>query len=368
MTLTSIDETLLHQTSRPMAYAALSDHRFYDRYCFGSMSHDGRSGFFSGMGCYKNMDVMDGYFVVQHDCMQHNLRLSRVLRPDIGTTRVGPFQIEILEPFRRLRLSVDRNESGISCDLEWTSHFPAHLEDRYVVEIGETLCQDTTRYDQCGRWSGWVEFGGERLDVDNWWGFRDHSWGIRPGVGSFEPNRGSHADDPHKMSSSRVRILVWSCFSTDDYSCQFQYHEDAAGNATFCGGSLVYPYDTGKPPLKVLAVTQKVDFLPKGLAYSSATYHVTLSDGSTLDIEVEPVLRSWAFGGTGYDGSYNDRRGLGAQRGDGLLEHDLFDLTDLEEVRFPNGTEAFGGHREQPGRAIVNGRPAQGHFAALLRQ
>ena len=59
--LTAVDETLLHQTVQPMAYAGISDHRFYDRYCFASISNDRRSGFFAGMSlaiitghCYQN--------------------------------------------------------------------------------------------------------------------------------------------------------------------------------------------------------------------------------------------------------------------------------------------------------------------------
>jgi hypothetical protein len=212
-----------------------------------------------------------------------------------------------------------------------------------------------------------MEFEGQRIDVDDWWGFRDHSWGIRPGVGGFEPDRGAHVVGGEKLMSSRVRLLMWSCFSTADYSCQFQYHEDFEGNMTFCDGTLVYPFDVDKPDLKVKSIRQEVDFLPKGLAYTSARYNVTLSDGSTLDVRVEPVLRTWAFGGMGYDGSYDDRRGLGAQRGN-MLEHDVLDLSDCEDVLYRGGGTAYGGHREQPGVAIVNGQPATGHFAAILRK
>jgi hypothetical protein len=366
--LTAIDETLLHQTSLPMAYAGVSDHRFYDRYCFGGISGDASMGLFAGMGCYKNMNVMDGYIAIHHGLKQHNLRVSRVLDPDVGTTSVGPLSIQITEPFRRLRLATDRNESGIACDLNWTTRFGAHLEGRYVVEVGRTLCQDSTRYDQCGGWSGWIEVAGQRHQVDDWWGFRDHSWGVRPGVGSFEPNRGGHTDDPEKLFSSRVRLLIWSCFSTEEYSCQFQYHEDAAGNPKFSDGSLVYRDDIDKPALKVTRIEHDIDFLPLGRAYRSARYRVTLSNDEVLDVAVEPVLRTWAFGGMGYDGSYNDRRGLGAQRGNGLIEHDVFDLADLEEVLDLKGQPAFGGHREQPGRAVINGKPGWGHFPALLKK
>ena len=45
------------------------------------------------------------------------------------------------------------------------------------------------RYHQIGVASGWVEVEGERTEIeaDKWISIRDHSWGLRPGVGKPIP-------------------------------------------------------------------------------------------------------------------------------------------------------------------------------------
>ena len=38
-----------------------------------------------------------------------------------------------------------------------------------------------TRMSQFARWEGWLEVAGKRYEIkpEEWWGQRDHSWGIR---------------------------------------------------------------------------------------------------------------------------------------------------------------------------------------------
>ncbi len=63
--LSGLDETLMHQGPLPFAQALLSDHRFYDRYVLTGFRRDGQAGIVTGIGVYKNMNVMDGYALTQ---------------------------------------------------------------------------------------------------------------------------------------------------------------------------------------------------------------------------------------------------------------------------------------------------------------
>ena len=74
------------------------------------------------MRLYQNNDVLDGFVCLRHAGRQHNIRLSRRLRPDMDHFGVGPLRIEIVEPMRTLRLVLEDNEFGIACDVTVPQH------------------------------------------------------------------------------------------------------------------------------------------------------------------------------------------------------------------------------------------------------
>jgi hypothetical protein len=71
--------------------------------------------------------------------------------------------------------------------------------------------------------------------------------------------------------------------------------------------------------------------------------------------------------GTGYDGGFDDGRGLGAPRGDGHIEADVYDLSDVENVVRPDGTVRQPRQRETPVRVIVDGARGTGHLVIMTR-
>lgn len=169
--LTRIDETLLHQTSRPMSQASVSDHRFFDRYWFEALYPDADIALILGIGVYKNMNVMDGFVSVQHDLKQYNVRSSRDLRSDINNTSVGPISVRIEEPFRHLVLSVEEGDHPVSCNLDWTSDFSPHVEAHHLDFAAGAVVQDSTRYGQIGRVSGSIDLDGKRYPLAKAGGF-----------------------------------------------------------------------------------------------------------------------------------------------------------------------------------------------------
>src|SRR5687767_39193 len=108
MTLTNLDESLRHVLPITFYEVGVSDHRFYDRYWFSIIDPSGQLAIMVGMGLYPNLDVLDG-FVCMLDASsgrQHNLRLSRALRPDIDRPGVGPLDIFPGEPYKSFRLQL----------------------------------------------------------------------------------------------------------------------------------------------------------------------------------------------------------------------------------------------------------------------
>src|SRR5690606_5784388 len=154
------DETLFHQAPLPFELAATSDHRFFDRYMNSMFAPDGSAGVMVGMGVYKNMNVVDGFAVVQRGSeVQHNLRVTRALRPLIETS-VGPFRIEIVEPLRSLRYILDAgSDYPHNFDLTFRALLPPHLEEPHFGRIDGRLATDYLRYAQVGSASGVINIG-----------------------------------------------------------------------------------------------------------------------------------------------------------------------------------------------------------------
>lgn len=362
--LTSADELLLHQTSLPMSTCGPSDHRFFDRHWFEALHPDGEIALIAGIGAYKNMNVMDSFVTVQRHQKQYNARASRRLFPDLEQVSVGPVSIKVLDPFREALLTFAPGDHGISGELHWRSEMPPYAEAHHLNKLNGAVIQDSTRYDQVGHYSGWLELNGERFESDNWWGVRDHSWGVRSGVGGFEPARTDAGGVPAWIGGSAM-LWMWSYLATDEFACMVQQQENGEGELLYMDGECHWPVGSGRDPVAVKSLEHEIRFIPGTRSYEELSYKITLADGMVLDVEAEPATRPWAYSGTGYDGGYDDRKGLGAERGPSLLEHDVYDLAHPEEVRDMAGNLIPPGHREQPVRLTVNGKPGFGHFPVI---
>lgn len=354
--LTSLDETLQHQTPEPFGHVVSSDHRFFDRNWFGCFSPDGRAGVITGLGAYANMNTLDGFAAVQLDGKQHNVRASRPLRPRLGDLRVGPIVHDVVEPLWRHRLALDPNGPGAaSFDLTWEGVAPAHLEPRHVDRLDGRLFQDYHRFDQVGTVSGWVQVGNERIEADHWFGARDHSWGIRRGVGGFEPFTGSMPPEIHGM------LFIWMEFAAEGITGHVQLHEDGAGRRQSLEGFILID---GRQPVGITDAAHDVRFRSMMRAYEHLHLDVACDDGTAWQIDAEPVLTAWAYKGTGYDSGFDDGKGLGAFRGE-IVEHDVYDVSHPEDVVLPDGTTIRPMHREQGARITINGKAGFAHLPVM---
>ncbi|MFN8624471.1 MAG: hypothetical protein U0587_00550 [Candidatus Binatia bacterium] len=353
--LTNLDESLRHQLATTFDHVGSSDHRFFDRYWFGAYDGHGRMQFCCGMGQYANMNVQDGFAAVQlprtgSGVDQHNFRVTRALRPTLDTTAVGPLSIEILKPYERVRLLWTAGDFPLSFDLEWRAYLPPSEEKHHFTRVNGRPFQDYHRYTQAGRVFGEIAVGERKQVVDDWWGGRDHSWGVRSQVGGYEVVNGVGTED---FLRALGFVFYWLTFNSDEVGGYVQLQYLGNGTAVFSDGELVWR--SGRR-MQVASGTIEAEFHPGTRIFRHLRTHLVGQDGTTADLEAEPILGYWSMDGTGYDWGWNDGKGLGFYRGDYYSEHDVYDISHPETVIRPDGSVHTPAHREAPSIITVDGR------------
>ena len=107
MRLHSMDEFPFHQQPTPFNVVATTDSKFNDGYWFSFYAAEWY--FVSGLRLHPNVNAIDGFASVAHGTPQHAVRFSRALRPNYDERSVGALRLEILEPLRKLRLTLGRS-------------------------------------------------------------------------------------------------------------------------------------------------------------------------------------------------------------------------------------------------------------------
>jgi hypothetical protein len=221
--LTSFDDYPIHQTSAPVAHTATADANHYDRYFFNGYTADGSLFFALAMGLYPNRSVHDAAFCVVRDGVQSSVFASgRAPLDRMATTTVGPIRVEVVEPLRVLRVLVDAPEQGLRAELRFDARSSAVEEPPFRLVNRTHVVLDITRLTQFGRWTGWIDVDGQRIDItpDAVVGSRDRSWGVRP-VG--EPRGGAPA------TSMPQYFWLWAPVNFPTFAAHFDVNEFADG-------------------------------------------------------------------------------------------------------------------------------------------
>jgi hypothetical protein len=218
------------------------------------------------------------------------------------------------------------------------------------------------RFYQLGRVDGWLEIDGERTEVSNWFGQRDHSWGVRPGTGGYEPVTGP-LRVPH---AEFLRCFLQA--NTASVAGVFDVTRGGGGYQR-SDGMLTWPTGSGRPALRLRRVDIDLAFRPghspaetPTVRFDRAALDVVAVDGSQWKVECEVVAPPWVLRGSGYDMGYADGRGLGVHRGE-LEEGEILDIRrDDQVVRLPERTSYACLHREHTVNLSINGEPGQGNL------
>ena len=342
--LTPLDDSPWHQLPTTFDHVGTSDVRFFDRLWFAASDRGGAGALQFTIGVYQNMNVVDGGFVVIHEGRQHNVRVSRQLRP-VYDTSCGPLRIDVLEPHERIGLSIAANTGTVEGELQWVATLPPQEERHHHARSWGRVLEDYARYDQIGELSGRLVVEGDELELDSWWACRDHSWGVRERVGIPEPFTGTTAPP----GASAFAFLF---FSTDTHGGHVQITKrDGADHLTV----EIVDRATGAS-MRGAHVVVDAEFVDdeRPRRFRRVRLDVTDANDAVTTFELEAHGPAAAMQGLGY-GGYDDGLGLGVHRGLEHLEADVWDVSHPAEVRAPDGTVDRPVHRIQPVRVTQTG-------------
>jgi len=326
--LLAADEGFNHQIVETFATVAQSDYAWTEKVCGMVAAKDGSLQIGFGFGKYVNRDVVDGYGGVSRCVEQWTVRASRALSRAPDTVDVGPLRYEVLEPLKRVRISLAASEAQpIAFDVELEGIVPCFVEDREDRRgiTGFRRTADQIRYHQTGCARGWVEVDGVRIEIepDSWIMTRDHSWGIRPGVGQ------PLADlPPEPVDSEHMRILaVWNplYFQMTDggtYAFHQYYLQYAVPGFEEKRVQGHFEYADGRREA-VVAIKPVLSFDPRNRRLLGGEFLLQMSTGCSR------VLKARALGGTGFHlggGLYHrlDGQHHGQYRGELHVEGEYF--------------------------------------------
>ena len=324
--LSQFDEFCIHQTPEPIRQPATSDRNAYDRWWFSGFAADGGLYFAAAMGRYPNRFVLDGGVTVAIDGQQVAFHASRLAPDDPAETSIGPFALEVIEPMRTIRLTLDANESGIELDLTFRARTSPVEEARATLRRDGMVHQDTTRFTQFGRWEGWFSVDGARVDIraDDVLGTRDRSWGVRT-LG--EPSGG-------RPGTATGVFWNWLPIHFDD-RCLHAWRFDGPEGEKIQQECLVVPARRVEEPMpmqdpaveRLARWSHAFRFLDGTRYIDGGEIELTRDDGSRTSVEIgTPVLRAWPTA-IGY---MHPEWGHGMWKGEFALGHERWKLADVD--------------------------------------
>ena len=341
--LSPADDFPIHQTHEPVRHVATSDRRFYDRYFFTGHLCSEDLFFMVGIGSYPNLGVADAFCSVAMGSRQYTTRASRELGGDRMNTRgIGPFELEVKEGLRVLRLRCERAAGqSVSFELEWTGAVAAFEEPPIFQRVLGRVIEQGTRFIQTGHWSGLLECAGRRVELSPQasWGARDRSWGVRS-IGLEREPRG--IQQARGENRNRTTLWIWSPMQFPDCTVHFNVAEFPDGrrqidtvrrvpNFAGAGATGAAPAGDGAGDTLLGGATHELRLHPvtrELLEGSRIGYRD--ADGRERLVRLTPLRRAYLRAGTGYGGPDDWRHGK--YMGPSWVDSIEYDLGDAEVV------------------------------------
>jgi hypothetical protein len=179
--LTAADELFVHQIPEPFPNVQTHHEHWRDSYFFVVHPRTGPGDvLLLTMAQFPKRAVMDSLQMGQIGGQHVFGRYERPYGDDPHTPVVGPVTIEIVEPYKTLRLKADAAAGAtVGVDLTFTARTAAYGLRRGTMKAGHEIIWDQSHFFQSGDVNGTYTYQGVTHAVDNWWCQRDHSWGIR---------------------------------------------------------------------------------------------------------------------------------------------------------------------------------------------
>ena len=321
--LLSFDEYPYHQVTASFAGVAGSDPQWNDGHYVCLSDQAGNVSLTSTLRLYSNNDVLDGFVCIRHQGKQHNIRVSRRLRPDMDSLSVGPLRIDLIEPMRALRLVLEDNDFNIALDVTCRSATVPYEDPAEVTRVDGRLIGERMTYELTGKCEGWVRVGDARYELSesNSSFFRNHSWGYQAGRGGprlyTAPTLGAKRRLPG--------VRQWVLFDMPDHGGF--YFVDPSGRAASGKGAIMLA-DRSVP---VTSVESDLQFYEGGRRLRAGSFRLTDADGIERSYLVEDLGWVYCQGG-GYFGGFDDGLGQGVYRGDYHAEGEVWDVSHPTQV------------------------------------
>ena len=178
--LTPADEYFYHQIPEPLPVVANASEHWRESLFFVLHPRSGEGdALVLTLAHYPVREEMDSLQFGRIGGEAVFARHSRPYAGDPHTMAVGPVRVDIVEPFRKVRLFVDAAASPIGLDLTFTARTRECGLRRGTMLAGTETLWDQSHMIQSGWYNGSYTSNGKTVEVRDWWGQRDHSWGNR---------------------------------------------------------------------------------------------------------------------------------------------------------------------------------------------
>ena len=326
--LLPMDEYPYHQITDTFAAVAGSDPQWNDGHYVCCCDDRGQVCLTSNVRLYQNNDVLDGFICLRHEGRQHNVRVSRRLRPAMDHLGAGPLRLDLVEPMRTVRLVLEPNEHGIALDLTCRSTTLPYMDPVEITRVDGRLLSERATYEVTGTCEGWVSVDGHRIELasESSAFFRNHSWGYQAGRGGPRPY-GAPLGTPRRVPGVRH----WVLFHMPDHGGFF--FEDPKRRAASGHGMVMYA-DRAVP---VQRVGHDLSFYEGGRRLRGGTFELEDAEGTVRTYEIEDMGWVYCQGG-GYFGGFDDGLGQGVYRGDYHEEGEVWDVSHPTQVVRSDGT------------------------------
>jgi hypothetical protein len=299
--LRGADEGLNHQIADTFATVSESDLAWTEKIWASLASIDGSLQVDFGLGRYHNRGIIDGFAGVSRGREQWTVRGSRELSSAPEELGIAPIQYEIIEPLKQVRFRLEPNDvQPVSFDVTLSAVTPPFFEDRNLVRNRTTgrVEVNVIRYHQGGWASGSVTVAGQTYEVqpDKWFGYRDHSWGVRQAVGEAPPDliqpkpKAKSAEKPTSYKGSMKWSPAFFCRPDGTY-----YETAIFVTEGVWGYSSAYVNSPSGKQAPVRHIEPRISYDPVTRFVQGGELLLTMESGDKRVIEVEALGDSGFF-------------------------------------------------------------------------
>ena len=320
--LTAMDEHFVHQIPEPLPQVVTRHEHWRESYFFVMHDRAATAGdvLILTMAHFPAREEMDS---LQMGTIDGQITFGHHVRPydgDPHTTRVGPVSIDITEPYRSVQLHVAVDPAApVALDITFTARTAPYGLRRGTMKAGDEIIWDQSHMIQSGVYNGTYSVGGETRTITDWWGQRDHSWGIR--------------------DHGRCPLWMWLAIQLPDGMFGVWHWEYANGARVYTDGCFA-PADPSVDPIPVVDFRHNLtwtgtDGKPvswerdgtdvRGLA---GQVQFTLEGGRVVTVDAEG---SWAMP---YGGLGGGQHRMAVRTDDGRTGTGVYEITGAHHHRY----------------------------------